>query len=437
MVKRLVVFVFVCVAAPLYADNKVERYALIAVGCADTNARLHPDLDPIDRNASFIQVARVYAALRKCGFSDKNIRILYDTGRVQPDWSERQNHTELTRIKRYHFTGKYSNAATPENIAALMDEFKKQVDENDIFVFYLMTHGHPSGTVMLGGRRKWTSAQIQRTLSGLKTRHAIFCFETCFSGAILQRTDFPNAVCVAAAPHNSPGWVDKKFANCVNFILAKANPKNDKNKDGLVSVSEAMDVVRKKAADYEPKWRHYLRTKYKFPKHSPVPRSAVERTSLKGVMKIGSQFKDFNLFIKSLTKQKDKKRKVKAKEGASSAVAADLERAKNYLAKKQFYKAHKLLERLAKSDDKKTAEEAQKLLTQLRKDEKAIKAIKEVEAASYARGRLSLAKTYMSNGLYDKAERLLKDVMKRYPATKWAHKAAELLKKVAILRKEE
>ena len=436
--RRLLGVVLVLVFVPLYADNKVERYALIVVGCADTNAKLHPDLDTIDRNASFVQVARLYGALRRCGFEDGNIRILYDTGRVQPDWSERQCHAELARIRRYHFAGKYPNAATLANITAMMDWFRRKVDENDIFVFYLMTHGHQSGTVMLAGRRKCTSAQIQKVLSGLKTKHAIFCFETCFSGAILQRTDFPNAACVSAAPHNTPGWVDRKFANCVNFILAKANPKNDKNKDGLVSVEEAMEVVRKKAAEYEPKWREYLRTKYKFPRHSPVPRSAVSRTSIKNaVLKVGKNFKDFNLFVLKKKTVKKNAKVQKAARKSHPSMTADLKRAKEYLAKKEYLKAHRLLKRLAAASDKEVSEEAKKLLSDLKKDKTAMAKIKETEAASAAKGRLSLAKTYMNNGFYDKAEALLRRVMKDYAGTKWARRAEQMLEELEQLREEE
>lgn len=281
---------------PLYADDRVERYALIVVGCADTNAKLHPALDPIDRNAFFVQVTKLYKALRRCGFRDENIYILYGDGAVQPDWSERQDHEELLNIKRNHFTGEYSNIASSENIETMMTRFRRKVDENDIFVFYLITHGYSDGAVILAGRRKWGVERIQRTLSGLRTRHAVFCFEACFSGKILEKTDFPNAVCVAAAPGKRPAWIDRNFANCVNFILAKANPQNDKNGDGFVSIEEAMEAVYRMAAEYKPKWRKYIK-RYRLPKDTPGFRKAVRRVSFKAVLKVGNRFRDFSLFL--------------------------------------------------------------------------------------------------------------------------------------------
>jgi len=418
--------------------DEVEKYALLIIGCADTNARIHPNLDPIDVNASWVNLARLYGTLIECGFKDKDIRILYDTGRIQPDWSEKKNNKELRRIRKYHYSGQYNTVASQANINAIMEFFKKKVDENDIFIFYIMTHGAPSGVVELVGRSKWTPSQIQAALSGLKSRSNIFCFETCHSGAILNRTNFPNAVCVAAAPAATPGWVDRNFANCVNFIVAKANKKFDKNKDGIVDVNEAFAETKRRAAEYEPGWRKYMKTKYKFPKHSPVPRNMVDRTSITPVMKVGNRYLERNLFDTKKTKKKPKKETVtkKRKENKKDTHLKRLSKADELLKKGEVYEAFKSYESLARVKNKSVADKAKKMLEELMSDEKALEEIKKAKEREGVERRLSMARNYMNNRMFDKAEKICEEVIEKYPSTGYAEEAEKLLKEIEERREE-
>jgi len=418
--------------------DEVEKYALLVIGCADTNVKVHPDLDPIDVNASWVNLARLYGTLIECGFKDKDIRILYDTGRIQPDWSEKKHNKELRRIRKYHYSGQYSTVASQANINAIMEFFKKKVDENDIFVFYIMTHGAPSGVVQLAGRSKWTPAQIQAALSGLKSRSNIFCFETCHSGAILNRTNFPNAVCVAAAPATTPGWVDRNFANCVNFVVAKANKKFDKNKDGVVDVNEAFAETKRRAAEYEPEWRKYMKTKYKFPKHSPVPRSMADKTSLTPVMKVGSKYLEKNLFDTKKAKKKTKKKVITKKktEDRKDVYLKRLSKAEELLKEGKVYEAYKSYERLARVSDKEVAEEAKKRLEELMSDEKTSEEIKKAKEHESVKRKLSMARNYMDNRMFDKAEEICEEVIEKYPSTGYAEEAEKLLKEIEERREE-
>lgn len=438
MLKRagLIFFVVFLISSPIYADE-VEKYALLIIGCSDTNVRIHPDLDPIDVNASWVNLARLYGVLIRCGFKDKDIRILYDTGRIQPDWSEKKHNKELRRIRKYHFSGRYDTTASQRNINAIMGYFRQKVDENDIFIFYIMTHGAPNGVVQLAGRSKWTPAQIQTALSGLKSRSNIFCFETCHSGSILNKTDFPNAVCVAAAPAANPGWVDRNFANCVNFIEAKASKKFDRNGDGIVDVKEAFTETKRRAAEYEPGWRKYMKTKYKFPRHSPVPRSMVDKASLTPVLEVGSRYVEKNLFSTKKVRKRPKTKTVKKKSRESpNRYMERLRRADELLREGRLYEAYKIYEHLAGVKDEKVASEAKKRLSELKSDEEVIARIKEMEESREVEQKLTMARNYMDNGMFDKAEGLCKEVIEKYPGTGYAEKAEELMKEIESRRDE-
>ncbi|MCX7703102.1 MAG: hypothetical protein N2234_03235 [Planctomycetota bacterium] len=415
--------------------DEVEKYALLVIGCADTNTQLHPDLDPIDQNASEVQLGKLYGILTKCGFEDKNIRVLYAERGLQPNWNETSYGKELARIRKNHFNGQYDNTASKENIDALMAYFKQKVDENDIFIFYIMTHGHPSAVVQLAGKRMWKAEEMQTALSGLKSKTNIFCFETCHSGAILNRTDFPNAVCVAAAPAETPGWVDRTFANCVNFIEAKADTANDKNKDGKVDPNEAFEVTKKKAADYEQKWREYLKTKYKMPKNSPVPPNMVDKTSLNAVLEVGKDYEERSLF----TANKEPVKKIVEKSGEKKHTPLPektendselLERADSLLREGKQLEAYELYERLSTSKDEKIAEQAKQRKEELLKDEKFVSLLEEAHQKEQVEKKLASARNYLENRMLEKARAICEEVIKENNGTKYAEEAQKLLEEI-------
>jgi tetratricopeptide (TPR) repeat protein len=320
-----------------------------------------------------------------------------------------------------------------------MSYFKQKVDENDIFIFYIMTHGHPAAVVQLARKQMWKAEEIQTALSGLKSKTNIFCFETCHAGAILNKVDFPNAVCVAAAPAETPGWVDRNFANCVNFIEAKADTKNDKNSDGVVDVNEAFEVVKKKAAEYEPKWREYLKTKYKMPKNSPVPPNMLDKTSLNAVLKSGKEYVEKNLFgvTKEVAKKiEEKKKPVEKKisaEGEKPVEESDktlLEQADALLKEGKQLEAYRIYERLSSSKDSNVAAEAKNKMDELLKDEKFAASLKEMKEKEDVEKKLATARNYVENKMFDKARQLCEEVLEKYPNTEYAEEAKKILDEI-------
>lgn len=278
----------------LQSKNKVERYTLLIVAANDTNPKIHGNLDPIDVNTDIAAVAKIYAVLKANGYEDKNIYILYAEKSNEFDWTEKTNSEEIKDIKKNHFSNKYDNEASKENITKRINEIKKKVDDNDRFIFYLHTHGAPkTGTLQLAAGGKWTTKEIQKALEGFKSKTNIFIFASCFSGVILNATDFDNAVSFAITSSKTPGWADRTFCNGANFIQALANKNLDKNKNNIIEAKEAFEEVEKIAKEYEPKWREYVKTKYK--PNKPTPRGVMESCSIIPKIKIGKNYEEANL----------------------------------------------------------------------------------------------------------------------------------------------
>ena len=272
--------------------NKVDLYAVLVCAADDGNPKKHSNLDPIDLNVDITALSKIYATLTDCGYKDENIFILYCTKSLEPDWSEKVNQKYIQQIKKKHFSGKYTNDATKKNINSIIDSLKGKIDDNDQFIFYLLAHGQQTGVVQLAGG-PWSSQEIQTTLGGFKSKTNIFCFDSCFSGVILKRTNFDNAVFFVTTSDKTPGWDDRNFSNSANFLANKADKKNDTNKDGIVDCDEAFKATEKAARDYEPKWKEYIRTKYKPAK--PVPRGVMESASIIPEIKVGKDYVEANL----------------------------------------------------------------------------------------------------------------------------------------------
>ncbi|MHC4606975.1 MAG: hypothetical protein ACYTAF_08545, partial [Planctomycetota bacterium] len=159
-------------ADPL-ADNPQNYYAIIAVAMTDTNAKLHSNLDPIDVNGAEIALAKAYGALITAGFEDKNITIMYNNGRMEPDWGEKEAAEWFSRMKKNHFGGNRLSSSR-QNIEQVVNAVKGKLDENDQFLFYVLCHGAANGMHALTGSN-WGLRSMKNLFSDLKSKTNYFC----------------------------------------------------------------------------------------------------------------------------------------------------------------------------------------------------------------------------------------------------------------------
>jgi hypothetical protein len=216
-----------------FYDNPVDCYALLVVAANDTNTTIHRNLDPVDVNGSLCALARCYGALREAGYEDSKIIVLYCSGGLQPNWSEKKNAKYVKMLKNKHFK-RQNMGANKANIQSAMNTIKQKLDDNDQFVFWINTHGAANGTLMMAPRGQWSTGEIQNTFTGLKSKTNYLLFDSCFSGQILDRTDISNAYMFSTTGSNSPGWVDRNFTNCAYFLECKNNKKFASRRDGTL-----------------------------------------------------------------------------------------------------------------------------------------------------------------------------------------------------------
>ncbi len=407
-----------------FVENPVDCYALIMAAANDTNTTIHKKLDPIDVNGAEVSLSRVYGALIKAKFKRNHIVILYCDGKLQPNWAEKKNRKYFKMMKKYHFD-KQPLAATKQNIDSVMNQFKQKLDENDQFVFYIITHGAANGTLQLDRRGSWPTSQIQQTFSGLKSKTNYILFDSCYSGKILDDVNIPNAFIFSTTGNRSPGWVDRNFSNCAYFLEMKLKKSNDKDKDGIVDCEEAFDATKKFAEKYDKEWRKYISTKYKPPK--PTPPGIMAKASIIPCMEIGETFE-----INQLgpgTKSSSKKRAARKKRVRKDPGERYMKRAEGYVKSKKYVKAIETYEKVRKMGKRtKLADEAAGKMKKLLENEETAAAYKEAKRIEKLESNLAMAESYFLSSAFDKVIEYCKKVIEAAPDSEQAKKAKKLMK---------
>ncbi|MHC4660619.1 MAG: hypothetical protein ACYS8W_02910 [Planctomycetota bacterium] len=404
-----------------YLSNPVDCYALIIVAADDTNTTIKKNLDPIDINGAEVSLSRVYGALIKAKYKDDNIKVLYWNGQLQPNWAEKKNAKYFRRLKKYHFKGSY--AATYSNIQSVIDSLKQKLDDNDQFVFYILTHGMANGTIQLANRQSLTTSQMQTLFTGFKSKTNFLLFDSCYSGKIIDNIDIPNAVIVTATTNRTPGWVDRDFSNCAYFLESKLKKTNDKDKDGVVDAEEAFDAATKYAKKYDKGWRKYMKTKYRPPR--PLPPRILEMTSIIPTMEIGEDFEPNCLGPGTAS---SRKRRTKSKKDPGEKY---IKQADSYVKSKKYVKAIETYRKVEKMGKRtKLAEEATKKIKELLEDEKIATIYAAAEREKKLDSDLAMAESYLLAGNQEKVVEYCNKVIEAAPDSEQAKKAKELLELV-------
>jgi hypothetical protein len=405
--------------------NPVDCYALLVVAANDTNATIQLNLDPIDVNASLVALARIYGALKEAGYEDSKILVLYCSGGLQPDWSEKKKAKYIKMLRTRHFK-RQNMDATKGNIQTIMNAIKQKLDENDQFVFWINTHGAANGMLMMARRGKWSTGEIQNTFTGLKSRTNYLLFDSCFSGQILDRCNIDNAVMFSTTQSNSPGWVDRLFTNCATFIECKINKKCDKDKDGIVDYEEAFNATMENARKYKPKLDEYIRTRYK--PNKPAPPGITQRSSIIPKFTVGGKFVVAKLGPHksgdkaAAAKPKKRKRKKKDPGAALMKKAALYEQGKDWVTVIEIYqKVSKMGARSKFAEE--AAEKIEKLLAKKDVKEEYDKHLKKKQLEEdYA-----MAESFALARHYEDVIEYCEKVMKDAPGSSMAKKAKILL----------
>ena len=277
-------------------SNPIEKHALLVCSATETNTQYNQgDIDPIDVDLDTVSLSKIYKTLKNNGFKDGNIKILYSSDGRTMNFEEKVNHEILQEIKEKHFNGQYKNDATEKNINITLEDYKKKIDYNDEFVFYLSCHGRLTGTQHLGdfGRGDTlTTDELKSSLDGFNSRSNLFFFVSCYSGVILEKIDIENACMVSATQNHTLGWVDRNFDIASIYLQKKYDPNSDRNKDGFVDAQEAYEKAVEEAVYYNKELTDYFLNVYIGPIFEGSAENNLKKLSLIPKIEVGKFFID-------------------------------------------------------------------------------------------------------------------------------------------------
>ncbi|MBI1968972.1 caspase family protein [Candidatus Woesearchaeota archaeon] len=260
-------------------ENESVRYALIMTGSTRGESGLYL-ADPLDRNFFSLSGARVYDSLRELGFQPENVRVLHPG---QPSFDDPMEARAFAALQEEQFNGTYDTEATQQNLMDILDEFTVRIDDNDIFVVYLGTHGAPSFLEM---ERDFplTNAFIQERLGKIRPGLGILYLDSCSSGTFIRSLDLPEYVLISLTG-DMLGWGDRYFSGGAYFFENLNDPEADANVDGHVTIEEAFILADREAAEHRKRIEPYLLEQYNWQGADPavaITQFSVQPTMIRG-----------------------------------------------------------------------------------------------------------------------------------------------------------
>ncbi|MDI6737594.1 MAG: C13 family peptidase [Nanoarchaeota archaeon] len=243
------------------SEDEVTRYAFVVV--ASGRGERSPDLsDPIDKNFFWLGGVRVYDSLRQMGFEPENIRFLYSRG--DPDFNETLESRAIQIVKKEQFNNTYDNKATEANINIQLKRFSLLVDNNDIFVLYIGTHGAENMLELEadGYFAAWTVKEVQEAVDKINPGFGILYSDACHSGAFIKQLNLPEYVLISTTGEHTYGWGDRYFSGGSYFFQNMTDGEADTNIDGKITLMEAYTRAQAEANAHMQRIDSYLENQY-------------------------------------------------------------------------------------------------------------------------------------------------------------------------------
>jgi hypothetical protein len=260
------------------ADGKVDRYAVVVVGDSEGEKGVHLD-DPIDKNFMWLAGVGTYARLQELGFEHENIYFLYDDG--NPDFTEEKYQDTIKFIQEHEFNEpKENKKATIKNLVKIIRELSQKVDEDDVFVFAINTHGGYNTVSIKGG--SMSNQTLDRLLEKIEPRIGLACIDACHSGYFIRGLSLDDYV-VISSTDNNVGWADRNYSPNRALFQNMLEPENDTDNNGKVSIAEAHHSTDKKGKEYWKAMLPWLKRHYK------GDRSGLNKITFNPQIKIGKK----------------------------------------------------------------------------------------------------------------------------------------------------
>ncbi|HII71375.1 TPA: hypothetical protein HA265_01315 [Candidatus Woesearchaeota archaeon] len=218
-------------------DDPVTKYALVVVG----STAYVTDTDLFWLNSTY-----VYEDLLDLGFKDENIEFVYADG--NPDFDMPYNTDAVDAIRDHEFSDSEDHRATESNLERIVRRFSEKVDDNDVFLVNIMTHGTVLTLDMEGSEMyPHELADIIRTV---KPGFGLLYVDACNSGSYIGLVSLRDYVVIASTQPNSLGIVGTDFSSSRDFIENLSDPVSDINGDGLITVREAFERSKVEGVEF-------------------------------------------------------------------------------------------------------------------------------------------------------------------------------------------
>ncbi len=263
-----------------------NKYAILCTAVTMNPSYQETQLDPIDINAEWISILRIYRHLKKSGFSDENIFILYSDQFQEPDWSEKELAETSEEIKKKHFNGNYSNNFTIENLKFAAETIASKANKESTLVLYISGHGNPIGISLPDFYSYICPHDLKIILKHIPSKKNLILISSCWGGVFLSEAPLEFSLLATSSVKDKQTWVDRNFNEIELFLRYKTDISNDQNSDGIVQYMEAHKAMQEEAERYYDWLKIYL-------ENNSYETGEIELYPL--YFREGSDYTDFNL----------------------------------------------------------------------------------------------------------------------------------------------
>ncbi|HCN08735.1 MAG TPA: hypothetical protein DIT01_12440, partial [Lentisphaeria bacterium] len=141
-------------------------------------------LDPIDRNAGWIQTVRIYRHLLRLGYEARNISVFYLD--AQPDYED-AGAGDIPESLRRMLDRRLAAASTKANLHAALRQLALRMRPQDHVVVHLSMHGRKGAWLESDTGETIRPRELRRMLKPLAPRQRLLIVDACHSEAIIER----------------------------------------------------------------------------------------------------------------------------------------------------------------------------------------------------------------------------------------------------------
>ncbi|MBU2589227.1 MAG: C13 family peptidase [Nanoarchaeota archaeon] len=281
-------------------NNSVEKYGIIMVG-SSRGGRDYSD--PIDKNCFWLNGTYAYKYLEELGFN--KLFMFYADGK--PDFNEKVNEETIKKLKG-RFKGKpelYS--ATIDNLESIVNKLSKKIDDNDIFVLVIETHGNEFMLEMQGDGHDLSPWNLNKILKDVKPGYGLLYIDACHSGSYIDHLDLPNFTILSSTEDHTLGWGDRGFSGARYFFRSLLDPESDTNVDGKVTIKEAFEKSKNDANNHLVRIWNFLLNRYNW-EEAGDPKNLAKEISVVPQIIVGKKSSDQFYIFDSWYFVKEKKK---------------------------------------------------------------------------------------------------------------------------------